>query len=161
MCLWVHIIKNIIPFTVLEDVNIDWNKLIGIDGLDISFDNSNIGVQELKIKLLGEYITFDIEVISLVKNENAELNIPTKHWARDAIKWVVSKGYIQGCENGDLQLNRTLTIAESYKALDRLFLANNVFDLINNRQIVAKEALEIKDQWFAYSVKSILSRKHK
>lgn len=143
-----------IPYTILKDSDIDFSKIIGIEDLEINIDTSKIGVQKVEIGTFD----YDIEVIDLFKNDQALNNVPLDHWSKDYVLDVIEKGFIQGGTRGDLMLENTLTIADSFTAYDRLLLDKGLTEMVSSRDVVDVITKDIGDTWYSYTVRSVLSK---
>ena len=85
-------------------------------------------------------------------------NVPEKHWAKDYIVDVISKGYIKGSTNGDLKLEDTLAISDSFTSYDRLLLKHKLTAMNLDRDAVDSKTKGLPETWYTYPVKSILSK---
>ncbi|WP_276536709.1 Ig-like domain-containing protein [Tissierella carlieri] len=149
-----------IPYTILKNSNIDWNVVTGIskEDLKVTLDTSIEGITELVAELMGERLTYKVEIISLVSEPNAMSNIPLNHWAKEYVIHSVNKGYIKGSISGDLMLTNILNISDSFTAYDRLLLSHNLVKMNLDRDTVENKTLGLTDSWYTYPVKSILSK---
>jgi hypothetical protein len=160
--LYKKLITNI-PYTILKDSKVAWNKVTGISDKDLSVkvDTSKVGVTTLVATLKGVRNEFKVEVVELLENEDATKNTPKNHWAYRYIIDTIENGYIVGGVNGDLRLNDTLKISDSFTAIDRLLLNKDLVTMISDRNTVESKTSNMKDTWYTYPVKSVLSKYNK
>jgi|GEM_PF-5148742 len=147
-----HKLISNIPYTILKDSIIDWNKVTGLEDLEIEVDASTVGRKIMKVKLMGRVLEYDIEVVKLHEYDKKMTSISTEHWSSGYVMSVVEGGLIKGIPT-EIDLESVATVEETFSAIDRLLLSKNIINMKYNRDIIENSISNNN-----YQVKSVISK---